>query len=79
MLQMASEYRKAIGNNIRCLRKKQGLSQNQLSAQCQVRGFDRLTRSAIGKIEVGQRRIQLEELKLFRELLKTTYDELLNE
>ena len=58
---------------------KKRLFKNQFSALCQVRGFDRLTRSAIGKIEVGQRRIQLEELKLFRELLKTTYDELLNE
>lgn len=72
---MNIEYERMLGQNIRRLRKKKELSQEQLSAQLQVRGCD-ITRSALAKIEVGQRHIYPDELKLLRELLSVSYDEL---
>lgn len=72
---MNIEYERLLGQNIRRLRMKKKLSQEQLSAQLQVRGCD-ITRSALAKIEVGQRHIYPDELKLLRELLGISYDEL---
>ena len=66
---------KRIGKNIRNLREKAGLTQEMLSAQLQVRGCD-ITRSALAKIEVGQRHLYPDEIILLRELLCTTYEEL---
>jgi len=72
---MNIEYEKILGQNIRRLRMQKKLSQERLSAQLQVRGCD-ITRSALAKIEVGQRHIYPDELKLLRELLGVSYDEL---
>lgn len=41
----------------------------------QINGCD-ITRSALAKIEVGQRHIYPDELKLFKELLNVSFDEL---
>ena len=72
---MNAEYEYALGQNIRKLRMERKLSQDQLAAQLQIHGCD-ITRSALAKIEVGQRHIYPDELKLLRELLKVSYDEL---
>lgn len=72
---MNLEYEHALGQNIRRLRMERNLSQDQLAAQLQTRGCD-ITRSALAKIEVGQRHIYPDELKLLRELLGVSYDEL---
>ena len=72
---MNIEYEKMLGQNIRRLRMQKNLSQEQLSAQLQVRGCD-VTRSALAKIELGQRHIYPDELKFLRELLGVSYDEL---
>lgn len=72
---MNSEFEKAIGNNIRCLREKAGMTQEQLSAKLQVGGCD-ITRSAVAKIEVGQRHIYPDEIKLIKEILNVTYDDI---
>lgn len=72
---MNSSYEKSLGQNIRKLRIACGLSQEQLSAQLQVRGCD-ITRSALAKIEVGQRHIYPDELKLLREIFNIPYDQL---
>lgn len=68
-------YEKAMGQKIRALRKKAGLSQEQLSAQLQVRGCD-ITRSALAKIEVGQRHIYPDEIRLLHLILKVPYEEI---
>ena len=47
----------------------------QLAAQLQTRGCD-ITRSALAKMEVGQRHIYPDELKLLHELLEVSYEEL---
>ena len=74
---MNIEFEKCIGKKIKELRVKEGLTQEQLSAKFQIHGCD-ITRSALAKIEVGQRHIYPDELKLFTELLNTDYNELLN-
>ena len=67
---------KIIGANIRRLRTSAGLTQEQLSARLQVRGCD-ITRSALAKIEVGQRHLYPDELILIKEILNVSYEEIL--
>ncbi len=73
---MDYSYDKQVGRQIRRLREAGGLTQEQLAARLQVRGCD-LTRSALAKIEAGQRHVYAFELRQLREALGTTYEELL--
>lgn len=72
---MNQSYEIAFGKNIRTLRKKKALTQEQLSAQLQVAGCD-ITRSALAKIEVGQRHLYPDEIRLLKELLGVTFEEM---
>ena len=73
---MNPEIEKAVGANIKRLREKAGLTQENLAAKLQIEGCD-ITRSAVAKIEVGQRHIYPDELILLKKILRTEYDELL--
>lgn len=66
-----------VGNNIRRIRESRGMTQDALAAQLQLIGCD-ITRSAVAKIEVGQRHLYPDEIILVRQILRTTYDEILN-
>lgn len=68
-------YEKQFGNRIRELREKAGLTQEQLAARLQVEGCD-ITRSAVAKIEVGQRHIYPDEIRLIRKILNVEYNEI---
>lgn len=68
---------KKIGNNIRILREKANMTQEQLSAKLQTNGCD-ITRSAVAKIEVGQRHLYPDEIVLIKEILNAQYDEIFN-
>ena len=72
---MNVEIEKKIGANIRLLREKAGLTQEQLSARLQVNGCD-VTRSALAKIEVGQRHLYPDEIILIKEALKVRYEDI---
>lgn len=72
---MNKEFEYQFGQKIRVLRESCGLTQEQLSAQMQTRGCD-ITRSALAKIEVGQRHIYPDEIKLLKDLLRVSYEEL---
>ncbi len=72
---MNKEIEKAVGNNIRLLREKAGITQEQLSARLQVNGCD-ITRSAVAKIEVGQRHLYPDEVILLKSILKVSYDDI---
>ncbi|MBR6572807.1 MAG: helix-turn-helix transcriptional regulator [Clostridia bacterium] len=72
---MNSQIEKKIGNNIRVLREKAKLTQDMLSARLQTRGCD-ITRSALAKIEVGQRHLYPDEIMLIREILSVSYEEI---
>lgn len=73
---MNAEIEKSIGRNIRRLREAAGMTQDAVATQLQLRGCD-ITRSAVAKIEVGQRHLYPDELILLREILKTSFDEML--
>ena len=73
---MNHDYEKAVGGRIRDLREKSGLTQEQLSAKLQVCGCD-ITRSALAKIEVGQRHLYPDEIKLLKEILDVSFDDIL--
>ncbi len=72
---MNNVYEKKVGNNIRIIREKCGITQEQLSAKLQLSGCD-ITRSAIAKIEVGQRHIYPDEIKLIKEILETSFEKI---
>ncbi len=72
---MNYETEKKIGSNIRTLREKASLTQEQLSAKLQVNGCD-ITRSALAKIEVGQRHLYPDEIALLKKILNVSYDEI---
>ena len=74
---MNAAYEKALGQKIRFFRENRRLTQEQLSAQLQVNGCD-ITRSALAKIEVGQRHIYPDEIKLLVKLLGISYSDLLD-
>ncbi len=62
-----------IGNNIRRIRENSKMTQDALAAKLQIHGCD-ITRSAVAKIEVGQRHIYCDELLLIKEILNTDFD-----
>ena len=74
---MNAEYEKHFGQNIRKLRESKKITQELLSAKLQVNGCD-ITRSAIAKIEVGQRHVYPDEIKLIKDILGVSYDEMFN-
>ena len=73
---MNAEIEKRIGNNIRVFRENKNLTQEQLSAKLQVNGCD-ITRSALAKIEVGQRHLYPDEIIQIKRILGVSYDEIL--
>lgn len=72
---MNLEIEKRIGKNIRLLREKAGFTQEYLATRLQLEGCD-ITRSAVAKIEVGQRHLYPDEIVLLKRILETTYDEI---
>ncbi len=70
---MNAKIEKRIGENIRLARECAGMTQEELSAKLQVLGCD-ITRSAIAKIEVGQRHLYPDEIIAIREILNISYD-----
>ena len=66
-----------IGKNIRAIRESSRMTQDTLAAQLQLHGCD-ITRSAVAKIEVGQRHLYPDEIILIRKILNTTYEAILD-
>ncbi len=69
---MDQKYEAMVGRNVRALREKAGLTQELLAARLQVRGCD-VTRSALAKIEVGQRHLYPDEIRAIKEVLGVPY------
>ena len=69
------EVEKRVGRNIHILREKAGLTQEWVAEQLQLNGCD-ITRSAVAKIEVGQRHLYPDEIILLKEILHTSYEEI---
>lgn len=64
-----------IGGNVRRLRERAGMTQETLAIHMQLGGCD-ITRSAVAKIEVGQRHLYPDEVVLIKNILQISYDEL---
>lgn len=73
---MNKAYANRVGTHLSWLRKQKKLTQEQLAARMQLLGCD-ITRSALAKIEVGQRMICPDELKALRSALAVSYDDIL--
>lgn len=69
-------YEKQVGQTIRYFRIIRNLTQEQLAVKMQLEGCD-LTRSALAKIEAGQRHIYLDEIRALQKILHISYTELL--
>ncbi len=67
-----------LGHNIQKLRKRQGLTQEQLVAKMQICGSG-ISRSTLANIEAGARNVKASDLKLMKKLLKAEYDEFFKE
>lgn len=65
-----------IGKNIRRIRKEKGIRQTEMVALLQLENV-MITREALVKIERGIQHIQATQLRAIKNVLGTTYDELL--
>lgn len=72
---MNVETEKRIGKNIKMLREKAGVTQDLLAAKLQLNGCD-ITRSAVAKIEVGQRHLYPDEIILIKQILNVEYEDI---
>lgn len=65
-----------IGQNIRRIRKSKKIGQTELVRRLQLVGVD-MTRETLVKIERGIQHIYAGQLAAIRDILETTYDEIL--
>lgn len=72
---MNLQYEKDFGKNLKKIRENKKITQESLSTKLQLSGCD-ITRSAVAKIEVGQRHIYPDEIKLIKEILDISYDDM---
>ena len=72
---MNIEIEKKIGHNLRQLRERAGFTQDYVATKLQLNGCD-ITRSAVAKIEVGQRHLYPDEIILLKEILNVKYEDI---
>ena len=65
-----------IGKNIRRIRKSKGMGQTELVRRLQLQGIE-MTRETLVKIERGIQHLQAQQLQGIRDILETSYDDLL--
>lgn len=65
-----------IGHNIRDIRKQKKIKQAEMITLLQLKGVP-LTRESLVKIERGTQHIYASQLRAIRDVLNTTYDDLL--
>lgn len=72
---MNKDIERKVGNNVRSLREAKKVTQEELAAKLQINGCD-ITRSAVAKIEVGQRHLYPDEIILIKKILNVSYDDI---
>ena len=70
---VSADIEKQVGQNIRMLREQKGMTQEQLATKLQLNGCD-ITRSAVAKIEVGQRHLYPDEVILIHKILNVSFE-----
>ena len=73
---MLTPYERAVGRNIGSLRREAGYSQEQFAAKCQLHGHPMISREVLAKIEVGIRHMSLDEIVLFKNILKVSLEDI---
>ena len=63
-----------LGENIRKLRKEQGLTQENVVAKLQLLGFD-ISRSVYSRYEINRLNIRVSELVALKKILNCKYDD----
>lgn len=63
-----------LGNNIRSLRKRSGLTQENVVAYLQLKGLS-TSRSSYSQIECGTYNIRVSELAALKDLFEVSYDD----
>lgn len=66
----------SIGKNIRALRMQKGFGQTELVRRLELAGQP-MTRESLVKIEGGRQHLYASQLRALRDVLDTSYDELL--
>jgi transcriptional regulator with XRE-family HTH domain len=74
---MAKRFRNCVGPQVRTLRKKKELTQDQLAARLQLAGLHTFDRVTVAKIECQIRSVYDFELSVLSEVLGVPPDELL--
>lgn len=74
---MDIKIEKKVGKNIRKLREAAGFTQDYVATKLQIHGCD-ITRSAVAKIEVGQRHLYPDEIILLKQILSASYEDIFN-
>ena len=72
---MNKSVEKRVGDNIRQLRERNNFTQDYVATKLQLLGCD-ITRSAVAKIEVGQRHLYPDEIILLKQILNVEYDDI---
>ncbi len=65
-----------IGENIRILRKKVGLTQDQVVAQMQIRGLQ-ISRPSYSKIENDKHNLRISDLITLKNIFQCEYEDLI--
>ena len=72
---MNENVEKRIGQNIRRLREERKMTQENVATKLQLCGCD-ITRSAVAKIEVGQRHLYVDEIILIKDILNVSFEDI---
>ena len=64
-----------LGHNLRALRKRSGMTQDQVTATMQLKGFS-MTRSGYSKIECGISNVSMQEILALKELYHAEFEEI---
>lgn len=65
----------SIGDNLRVLRCRAGLSQEKVASNLQILGY-RISREIISQMELGKHNIRISILFALKEMYKATYEEI---
>lgn len=65
-----------IGKNISRLREEKLMTQEEMARQMQLRNID-ISRSSYAKIEIGMKHITTAEMEVIKDILETTYEEMM--
>lgn len=73
-----SDERINIGDNIRNCRYALGMTQEEMTAKLQLGGF-LISRATYSKIEIGTHHVTASQLRMIKDILGTTYEQLFEE